>query len=212
MDKENVDPGLCGLKEKSHEKKYVMGENSIFKNALSTPGLDPSQLSEGALKSLTGPPPSDSDSDDDNDESARVRKALEAERAKKDPTFDPWDAKFAKVRYTSSGKPIVRKTKPFNVWAANTWGYLRYQDPPAKKAKKEDANNGDEVATEEDDIGLHTIAYPELVRSLKEDIAKELQKNGKFELSVNDAFRKKYYIEIPYCRWCDTRPCACFVN
>ncbi len=214
MDKENIDPKPGShCKDVANRKEYKCGPNSIFKDALSTPGLDLSQMSPGAILSLKRPPPSDSESDDEDDESARVRKALKLEREQKDPSFDPWDKRYAKVRYTSSGKPIVRATKPYNVWAANHYGYLRHQNPVYKKSKGDNGfNNGDNQVDEEDEIGLKTIAFPAVVEDIKKGLLKEMQLNGNFSKSVNEVFREKYYIEIPYCRWCDTRPCACFVN
>ena len=206
MNKENLDPEQCSSKDVSSK---VVRDESVLANS-SCKALDPSPKCSGpVLKGNLPYPPSDSDSDDDNDEAGRVRKALEKERALRDPTFDPWDKKYAKVRYTASGKPIVRKTKPFTVWAANTWGYLRKQNPTYKKAVAPDG--GDSECNGSDELGLHTIAYPADIADIKKDLAKEMQATGEFKKSVNEVFRERYYIEIPYCRWCDTRPCACYV-
>ena len=158
----------------------------------------------------------DSDSsDDENDESRRVRKELEAERLRKNPEFDPFDPKFYKIQYTKSGKPYAKSTKPYWAWAANTYGYLRSKTPAKKRVKKDDVElshgKDDSDSDKEDELGLHTIAFPLTVKSMKDDIASELSKDGKFDKSVNEVWRERYYIELPYCRWCDTRPCACYV-
>ncbi len=193
--------------------KSVVEEKSTSKAALPNDGVPNNVGSRGFVGKAMG----DSDSsDDENDESLRVRRQLEAERLKKNPDFDPFDPKFYVVQYTRSGKPYRKSTKPYWAWAANTYGYLRYQTPPKKKAKVVDNGlvNGPNDSGSDDDgdeLGLHTIAFPMTVKSLKDDIAREMAKDGKFEKSVNEVFRERYYIELPYCRWCDTRPCACYV-
>ncbi len=153
-------------------------------------------------------------SDDDTDESRRVRKQLEAERLEKNPGFDPFDPKFCVIQYTKSGKPYRKSTKPYWAWAANTYGYLRSNIKAKKRSKKDDngINNGDiETESDDDELGLHTIAFPMTVKSMKDDIARELAKDGKYNKSVTEVFRERYYIELPYCRWCGTRPCECYV-
>ncbi len=237
MDKENVDPAVDGQLEKkrvfnfkfkplsskfmgNNSKSVDSGEKSLGKVEstskaacdLPVDGVPNNVGSRGFL----GKAIADSDSsEDENDESRRVRKKLEAERLRKNPEFDAFDPKFYKVQYTRSGKPYCKSTKPYWAWAANTYGYLRYSEPPKKKARVVDnglVNGSLEAGSDdEDDLGLHTIAFPMTVRSIKEKIASEMAKAGLFQKSVNEIFRERYYIELPYCRWCDTRPCACYV-
>ncbi len=155
------------------------------------------------------PPPDDS-SEDENDESQRARRLL---TSKLDPSFDHYNPKFYRLRYTSSGKPYAKRTKPYSVWAANTYGYLRKvgsEKPKGGDVVKND-HDIDEDGDGGDDIGLRTVAYPGLVREKKDALAKEMAEKGCYNKSVNDLFRERYYIEMPYCSWCDFRPCMCYV-
>ncbi len=191
--------------------RKALGEIDSNAQAVVTLGADGVPNNVGSRK-FVGKAMADSDSsDDDNDESRRARKMMEAERLRKDPGFDPFDPKYYCLRFTKSGKPYRKSTKPYWAWAANTYGYLRKNNQPRKRIKKDEGNGPEQSNSDEDDLGLHTIAFPLTVKSLKDDIASELLKAGKFDQSVNDVFRERFYIEIPYCRWCDTRPCACFV-
>ena len=217
MDKENIDPAkkkhVFKFKPLSSQFKGVESKKLVVREEKPVDKVE----STSTVKHSCALPRymCDSDStDDENDESRRVRKKLEAERLLKNPNFNAFDPKFHCIRYTTSGKPYRKSSKPYWAWAANTYGYLRYNKPAQKKVKI--ANNGlvngdSGSGSDEDELGLHTIAFPMTVRAMKEDIAKEMAKEGVFQKSVNDVFRERYYIELPYCRWCDTRPCACYV-
>ncbi len=223
MEKENQDPSPNSHDGKRHNFKFKP-LSSTLRKALSP--SKPIASSSNVGKGDDGVPDnvgsrgpigkgcieSDSSEDEDRIETTRVRKMLEAERLRRNPNFDPFDPKYYVVRYTKSGKPMRKATKPYSVLAANTHGYLRYHEQPRKKEKCVDngINNGAD-SSDEDDLGLRTIAFPSLVKKLKSEIAESLIKEGKFNQSVDEAFRAKYYIELPYCRWCDERPCACFV-
>ncbi len=160
-------------------------------------------------------PPSDDSSEDEDDESKRARRLL---TSKLPSTFDKYDPKFYCLRYTSSGKPYRKRTKPYHVFAANSWGYLRKNIPESKmEASRDSEKSGpigekiDEDSDNEDEIGLRTIAFPHVVKKIKEKIAKEIAAKGMFSKTVNDVFREQYYIEFPYCTWCEFRPCMCYV-
>ncbi len=227
MDKENQDPldsdaapkKKYNFKFKALSSKFMPVKSPSKAVASTSKGLV-ANGSDGVpnnvgSRGFVGKALADSDSsDDENDESRRARKLAEAERLKYNPNFDPFDPKYYVVQYTRSGKPYRKSTKPYVMWAANTFGYLRSKIPPVKKARKDDngIDNGEDGSDSDDgELGLRTIAYPAKVDSIKEEIAKELAMGKKFEKNVNEVFRARYYIEIPYCRWCDTRPCACYV-
>ncbi len=157
-------------------------------------------------------PPNDDSSEDENDESQRARRML---TSKLDPAFDQYDPKFYCLRYTSSGKPYRKRSKPYPVFAANSWGYLRKKAPEkpkeAESTKSTDRPNDEAVDPEIEELGLRTVAYPGVVNDKKRAIAKEMVENGVFHKSVNEVFRERYYVEMPYCAWCDFRPCMCYV-
>ncbi len=224
MEKENQDPSLVSSEGKRYNFKFKPLSSQFMsagspKKAVASSSSD-RKPDDGVPNNVGSRGPigkgcleSESSDDEDRIESVRVRKLLEAERLKRNPKFDPFDPKYYTVRYTKSGKPIKKATKPYSVIAANCYGYLRYQEQPQKKKKNRVdnvVNNGDD-SSDDEGLGLRTIAFPSLVKKLKSEIADNLKKEGKFSKSVDEAFREKYYIEIPYCRWCDERPCACFV-
>ncbi len=157
-------------------------------------------------------PPDDESSEDENDETQRARRQL---TSKLDPSFDHYDPKFYCLRFTSSGKPYKKRSKPYSVFAANSWGYLRKKSTSEKTPSEASTNinrpTDRDDNQEDEELGLRTIAYPGLVNEKKDAIAKEMSEKRIFNKTVNEIFRERYYVELPYCSWCDFRPCMCYV-
>ncbi len=210
-DKENCAP--------NRPSKFRFKLTPLLTGACTSPEKEKPQASEpqasvrprppGVPDNVPGKTPPDDDSSDEECESSRARKLI---LDKLGPDFDQWDPKFCVIRYTKSGKPIRKRTKPYYVMAGHNWGFLRRNEKVKKKKVGDSSKSDDEIDEKSnDDLGLHTVAYPHVVKKMKLEIAEELVNAGNFDQTVNEVFRERFYIEMPYCAWCDMRPCLCYV-